>query len=1313
MTNPVRGIRGSGLQCPWSNCFPQLYANSRYPCALTSFGDFRQVLDHIWKYHSFLLSCEYCDHRFLDAKRTGKDWSNLDVLKKEHTIRCHNDNTSDSTSTRKDSVKTMTKEQDGIFRNWRYRNNQYAIKLAYESLCRSIFGAEIQVPDYKYHYYVPDHTINTSSREIGELNMEYYTSRFQTPAQSEPTASSHQKPILNYHLPQTQESLNPLSFDTPMTGPVMQFNDIDSTYGSSLYESSIFDSLEPNQWQPDPITGDLDQTWLFRFVEALLRDAGLDVLSNETFQRVDAMMAHETPDAMRNIRYGALRYLPSSHQSHWQDSSPTSSVGFHVDWDPLDYISKQYDVTPWDFPGTALTLTGSFTDAQSATCMEYMKQTWPSSGEHTVALLKKVILSPGWNDCTLPDDTSVLARIFESKLEIVVRGVEDSIAEIGEQIAWIAAALRLAPGDRGVFGCIPYIQRIPEYPQSAVPGLDHSLEAIFSIKFYFLDDRAERYSNGQCWHDLFKNPILVQGYPIPFRPRHSQGLEISIDILADLIEAPGISLFGDKLFLKGFCSMLTPTNQYGDTIVWHLIHNDEGKHISYLDTHEYNVPGRIVLEDVMASKHIVGWCQEANFYTGTAKATYPVQKPFLSPTTADCLLHGIKVPQGRTIITQHLFERARRDKPPYIPEEAMLHLEKVNLLKDKHVVLWDVGDKRGWLVNGVDAWSHLLHAQLKHQFEDDDDYGPELVEPPNPYKARSTFDILKNPENMKLVLIEDEYEGSTRLRTVQHVSDRIFHMLELLMDHQTVAVRQRTRFSRKYLSGWAFRDLAKERELEPFAIELADVGKSWVDFIRAISAVTLFGQDFGELIVPRNPCKRWKKLPTGQFYLAASGLVLNRIIADVGSSPDQPRRLGRDIVWHNPTWLCKCGEGKGDHSDVTQVLLPEDVSRDESQMTNRRKVEDDSAVIFGYNSEQSWVWHDFGNPSRGSSSALSMHDSGLGSEPDRSGNTPLNSSAYTVGIVCALSMEGAAMEELFNEVHQRIENYVLGCIGEHHVVLAYLSGQYGITAAATAAKELGNRFRSIDFGLLVGIAGGCPSEENDIRLGDVVVSSPKYTHPGVIQYDLGKRLTNGAILRTGALKLPPNHLLGTVASLIEDLRDYSRFKELIESVGARNTKYQHPGQKEDIWKSAPCGQCQNGCIDSDSHISKRKARDSDSPTIHRGLIGSGNMVIRDSTERDRLTREYGILCVDMEAAGVMHNTVEIPFIVVRGISDYADSHKNDQWHNYAAVTAAAFARVLLERVGGIYKSRGSGCFGSKRDLVADDKPEMSVKRRKN
>jgi nucleoside phosphorylase len=95
-----------------------------------------------------------------------------------------------------------------------------------------------------------------------------------------------------------------------------------------------------------------------------------------------------------------------------------------------------------------------------------------------------------------------------------------------------------------------------------------------------------------------------------------------------------------------------------------------------------------------------------------------------------------------------------------------------------------------------------------------------------------------------------------------------------------------------------------------------------------------------------------------------------------------------------------------------------------------------------------------------------------------------------------------------------------------------------------------------------------------------------------------------------------------------------------------------------------------------SKILKRKPRDM---RVHYGLVASGNQVIKDAIFRDQLNRDLGgqVLCVEMEAAGL---TNYFPCIVIRGICDYADSHKNKAWQAHAAAVAAAFAKEFLEYV---------------------------------
>jgi hypothetical protein len=91
---------------------------------------------------------------------------------------------------------------------------------------------------------------------------------------------------------------------------------------------------------------------------------------------------------------------------------------------------------------------------------------------------------------------------------------------------------------------------------------------------------------------------------------------------------------------------------------------------------------------------------------------------------------------------------------------------------------------------------------------------------------------------------------------------------------------------------------------------------------------------------------------------------------------------------------------------------------------------------------------------------------------------------------------------------------------------------------------------------------------------------------------------------------------------------------------------------------------------------KRSARE-DSPAIHHGIVASGSSLMKDAVIKDTIAKEKGVMCFEMEAAGLMNH---FPCLVVRGICDYSDSHKNKQWQGYAAMTAAAYAKDLLKRM---------------------------------
>lgn len=300
---------------------------------------------------------------------------------------------------------------------------------------------------------------------------------------------------------------------------------------------------------------------------------------------------------------------------------------------------------------------------------------------------------------------------------------------------------------------------------------------------------------------------------------------------------------------------------------------------------------------------------------------------------------------------------------------------------------------------------------------------------------------------------------------------------------------------------------------------------------------------------------------------------------------------------------------------------------------------------------------------------------------------------YTVAWICALAIEMAAAEAMLDERHPALptipgddNTYVAGRVGSHNVIIACLpAGVYGTTSAANVASQMRLTFKGIRFGLMVGIAGGVPSEHHDIRLGDVVVGKPTRDFGGVVQYDYGKAMTGGHLERTGVLNKPPTILLTAMTALQSaHIANKSRIPDLIADLAKRHPpmreKFTYDSCREDLLFESQYDHIDRAttCDGCDRHrIVTRAPRDRNDPVIHYGLIASGNQVMKDGRLRDELAQELMILCFEMEAAGLVDT---FPCLVIRGICDYADSHKNKQWQEYAAATAAGYAKELLTMV---------------------------------
>ncbi|KAL0929601.1 Kinesin light chain 5 [Colletotrichum truncatum] len=309
-----------------------------------------------------------------------------------------------------------------------------------------------------------------------------------------------------------------------------------------------------------------------------------------------------------------------------------------------------------------------------------------------------------------------------------------------------------------------------------------------------------------------------------------------------------------------------------------------------------------------------------------------------------------------------------------------------------------------------------------------------------------------------------------------------------------------------------------------------------------------------------------------------------------------------------------------------------------------------------------------------------------------------NPQTYTVGWICAVTPESVAARVFLDDEHepprQVAQNdnnsYILGRIGSHNVVVATLpDGEYGTTTAAAVARDMLHSFPNVRIGLMVGIGGGAPSRKHDIRLGDVVVSSPSGGKGGVFQYDFGKTIQNLSFQETGFLNQPPMVLRTALAALRSsyEMKGHqlaNNIDEALQKIKKRK-KYTRPGltsdrlHRSDIVHPSDSSDDCDVCGDDTTSLIARPKRDeeADDPAIHYGLIASGNQLMKDARIRDKLAAERDVLCFEMEAAGLLNH---FPCLVIRGICDYADSHKNKEWRGFAAMMAAAYAKDLLLQI---------------------------------
>ncbi|KAI0469194.1 purine and uridine phosphorylase [Xylaria cf. heliscus] len=334
---------------------------------------------------------------------------------------------------------------------------------------------------------------------------------------------------------------------------------------------------------------------------------------------------------------------------------------------------------------------------------------------------------------------------------------------------------------------------------------------------------------------------------------------------------------------------------------------------------------------------------------------------------------------------------------------------------------------------------------------------------------------------------------------------------------------------------------------------------------------------------------------------------------------------------------------------------------------------------------------------------------------------------FQIALICALPLEYDAVILLFDQFWDEdgeqygrapgdTNTYTTGLIGNHNVVLALLPNR-GKAAAAWAGASLRSSFSRLQIAFLVGICGGVPGTGADEALmGDVVISKT------VIQFDFGRQFPTNLVTKDTVhdnLGRANKDIRGLVATFETELgrerlqKKAGEYLKDLQGTAARKGRqctYEYLGVTEDKLFAAAyrhqhrapqsCVVCEAGsdsyceaaaqasCVElncDEGQLVPRKLLEvkqslkpdeMQCPEIFIGRMASGDTVMKSGEHRDQIAKQRDVIAFEMEGAGAWD---EVPCIIIKGICNYADSHKNNKWQPFAAATAASVMKAALGR----------------------------------
>ena len=463
---------------------------------------------------------------------------------------------------------------------------------------------------------------------------------------------------------------------------------------------------EDIEWPPESTASGQENSDLEVYTKFVLESSHFDWLLRKLSQKLDfEIIGRDHMDEIANfiitqhagnervVRRRRPATLRLAFTFYWIRVLFSGSIG--------ELKSREYDEDDIVSVATldqALVLIGTASDAMATTCSEYLNMIWFERGTHVLELIEEALLNPEITKQKQSGNIDLTACMQNAKVLISCEGELYAIAEVAEILGWLASVLRASSGE-GVHLVAPSIEK-------------DKVKSFDGYTRYHIGSSSRRVKAkppSGCWHGMFEDAAIVEGYPIPRRNSTGYGLELSLNMIAKLLRTSHTTIRNGSLTIREYSHALFPTSRSDNIIRWHYIYDAHGENIPYWKAHSTGVRD-LLTSDLPHHKHFVGWCSKANTIAGAPGDHYTIKRSDLPPPSVGLLLESFNLSGSQFVGGQLNIKFGIRRPALHVVADSFA--QKIIALRQHYVVLWDYEDKRGWLVDGLSALLHLLRTSL-------------------------------------------------------------------------------------------------------------------------------------------------------------------------------------------------------------------------------------------------------------------------------------------------------------------------------------------------------------------------------------------------------------------------------------------------------------------------------------------------------------------------------------------------------------------------------------------------------------------------